>query len=302
MQPIECQIKINSIRYLNVIKSQMFWCGLFINNTLQSIQIIFFLSSHNERRTQWEDPRLQIMGISPRPVEHSGHLPPHNLSQPPYNPGGLGPHPHMGHQPMAHYHPHQMRHINNQSLDMTGSESDNRHLHPLMSHQYSQSYGGPSMHRPMASHPASMSGHFGHGHMGLHPQLQPKRSYDLAMMDHTGASVPVTLQSDPYLSEHARQASHDSGLGYPYQGDQGIMEFDEGFEGGLHTIAPMGSNQGLRQDQNLQGPANHHNLMEHLQSTGELEHQAPMDFGNDMLGEFGGGHTNHLFGSSSAWV
>lgn len=236
-----------------------------------------------------------MMGVS-RPVEHLGVLPPHHLAQPPYNQTGnsLG---HMTpHQPtFQHYsqqQQQQMRHINNQSLDHTQlsgmgiPEGDPRsHLHPLMSHQYSQSYGGP-MHRPMSSVPATMS-HFG----GMHASLQSKRSFDLSMMEHASSKVPVTL-GDPYLSEHARQASHDSGLGYPYQGDQGMMEFEEGFDGSLHSLP----HPGLQQEQ---GPPNHA-LMDALQAPGgEIEHQPQIDFGNDMLGDFPA--NQGMFGSNT-WV
>ena len=250
--------------------------------------------SHNERRTQWEDPRLQMMGIS-RPIEHSGALPPHHLAQqPPYNTGGpLNHHHAASHQQMYSQFQQQMRQIN-QSLDHTHimGADDHRHLHPLISHQYPQQpqpYGAP-MHRPMSSVPAPMN-HFG----ALHQPLQSKRSFDLTMMDHHGTKVPVTLQGDPYLNDHARQASHDSGLGYPYQSDQNLMDFEEGFDGGLHQL---GSNPGLVQDQTLPGQTAH-GLMDPLHGTPELDHHHQMEFGSDMLGDFTA--NQNMFGNNT-WV
>lgn len=144
------------------------------------------------------------------------------------------------------------------------------------------------MHRPMSSVPAAMN------HYGLHQQLQSKRSFDMTMMDHHGTKVPVTLQGDPYLNDHARQASHDSGLGYPYQSDQNLMDFEEGFEGGLHQL---GSNPGLMQDQSLHGQTNH-GLMDPLH-TADMDHHPQMEFGNEMLGDFA---VNQSMFGSNTWV
>ena len=247
-----------------------------------------------------------MMGLPRGDHMAGGMVTPHNIlgAQPPYTPQQqttpTGSLTHMaGHQPtFPHYSQH--RHINNQSLDHTqlggmggiAEGGDPRsHLHPLMSHQYSQSYGGP-VHRPMSSVPAPMGGHY----PGMHVPLSSKRSYDLTMMEHgPGGKPPVTLGGDPYLSEHARQASHDSGLGYPYQGDQGMMEFDDTFDGGLHSLPP---HPGMPQEQG--GPPNH-GLMDPLQGPpgGEVESHPQMDFGQDMLGDFPG--NQGMFGSNT-WV
>jgi hypothetical protein len=137
----------------------------------------------------------------------------------------------------------------------------------------------------------------------LHSQLQSKRSYDFsaAMMDPSGNPLkgpPVTLSGDPYLNEHARQASHDSGLGYPYQSEQNMMDFDEGFDGGLHTIPHMGSNPGLVPEHAPHGGS--HPILDQLQTTPEIDHQHPqMDFCSDMLGDFT--VSQNVF-STNTWV
>ena len=148
-----------------------------------------------------------------------------------------------------------------------------------------------------------MSNHYG---LNVHAQVQSKRSFDLTMMEHHNSKVPVTLQGDPLFSEHGRQASHDSGLGYPvtpYQGEQGVMEFEEGFEGGLHPMGHLpGGNQINQERNNVQGVTNH-GLLDHLTAPSELgaEHQPQqMDFGGEMLGEFGS-HGNQIFGGGE-WV
>ena len=246
-----------------------------------------------------------MMGIS-RPTEHTGTPPgfAQAFPQPSYNQGQLSHHqpPQIGHPHFtSQYHHHPMRHMsNNQSLDashmpgMGGMEGDHRsHVHQLRPHHhYSQSYGGPMHH--MIGHGSVC--HYGHGN---HGQLQGKRSYDLTMMD---PKIPVGLHGDPYLSEHARQASHDSGLGYPvtpYQTDQNMMDFDEGYEAGLHTVGHVGTNQGVTQEPNIQGASNH-SLLDQLPGAGEMDQQQAMDFGSDML-DFSNQGNNHLFGAGQ-WV
>ena len=261
------------------------------------MSLMFVFCSHNERRTQWEDPRLQAIGMAP-PTDHMG------MHRPAY-PGGAEqlthqqPHPHhMSHYPPAHY---QMRHP--VSLDITpmpgmgGLDMLSYQQRPHSAHQHSHSFAG-HMHSHMTG-----GGHY--GAMGMHSQLQAKRSFDISMMEQH--KVPVTLQGDPYLSEHGRQASHDSGLGYPvtpYQGDQGLMEYEEGFDNGLQSVNHMGgggaSNHVNQERGGIQGVAVNHGLLDHLPGAGELggdHHPQQMEFGGEMLGEFG----NHGF-PSGEWV
>lgn len=282
-------------------------------------------NSHNERKTQWEDPRL---GISLPPSDHSN---PFGLHPRPMYPGTGGdqlshlqPHPH--HMPPNHHfespHYSMRHHANNRSVDVTalsgmgsmdvgngggGGMNHYHHQRPQSaSHQQSHSFAG-HMH---GGH-MSGGGYFGMGG-GAHGQLHSKRSFDFTMggMDHH--RIPVTLQGDPYLSEHGRQASHDSGLGYPvtpYQGEQGMLDYEEGFDGGVHNGGggggPMGSSNQLNHEQNIQGVPNNHGLLDHIPppSSGELggdNQQQPMEFGGEMLGEFGN-QPNQIF-PTGEWV
>ncbi len=268
---------------------------------------VCFIYSHNERRTQWEDPRLQAIGMTP-PTDHA-HL---GLHQRPGYPGGdqlthHQPHPpHLQNPPYSAHFP--IRHpSNNHSLDITpipgmGGIDSMTHYHsqrPHSAHQHAYSFGGGHMHSHMGG------SHYG---MGIHGQLQSKRSFDITLMEHHANKVPVTLQGDPYLSEHGRQASHDSGLGYPvtpYQ-DHGMMDYEEGFDGNLQSMGHVGgaSNQINQERNHVQGGAAvNHGLLDHLPGTGELggeQQQQQMEFGGEMLGEFGN-HGNQIFGTGE-WV
>ena len=118
-----------------------------------------------------------------------------------------------------------------------------------------------------------------------HGPISAKRSYDFDQ------KLPVSLQGDPYLStsSHVRDASRDSGLGYPvtpYQ-DQSVMEIDDGFDGGQ-----MGApSQHVAQGHALQ-----------QQQTPMMQNPEEIDLlGNSsMLGDLN--QESHLFSSGAAWV
>lgn len=294
----------------------------------------FPFSSHNERKTQWEDPRL---GITLPPADHNN---PFGLHPRPMYPGGVG----TGGDQLSHLQPHQphhmppnlhydslhnnnysMRHhVNNRSVDVTalsgmGGAMEGGGMNPF--HHRPQS----ANHQQSHSISGHMHGHGGAGYFGMgpsHGQLHSKRSFDFTMAAGGGAGmdhhrIPVTLQGDPYLSEHGRQASHDSGLGYPvtpYQGEQGMLDYDEsGFDGGVPSMngggGPMGSSNQLNQDQSVQGVGNNHvgaggGLLDHLPpgsaDLGGNDQQQPMDFGGEMLGDFGN-QPNQIF-PTGEWV
>lgn len=174
----------------------------------------------------------------------------------------------------GHYPYHNARHLN-QSLDA----SNHHNVIEENAHHYSHSHSG---HPSRLYHP--------------HPHLQLKRSFDLVDPGNSN-KVPVSLQGDPYLSEHARQASHDSGLGYPVTPFQGepMMDLDEGF------------------DSSISSSVHHHSIETNrvmLGSTlsGEVEQHSTMDFdftqppvsGDGMLSDINN-QTTHFYGGG-AWV
>lgn len=184
--------------------------------------------------------------------------------------------------------------------------ADHRQLHSH--HQYSQSFSG-HMHRHMASHPVHMS-HYQHQMAGMHPQAQSKRGYDAPLMEQ---KMPVSLHGDPYLSssDHVRQASHDSGLGYPitpYQSEPGIMDFEE-MDGSLHgnhmgSSGPSTLAHSVGQ-QHPHPPPNR-SLIEQLQGPSELGMEIENNFQpaptGDILPELASQENHYPFPGGAAWV
>lgn len=229
-------------------------------------------------------------GLPPPDHRAMSHVAPSFLGHPPSH----VPSP----QPMLNtnsYYPQMHHHMPQGSLDADAWRRDQR-LHMPAAHYHSQSYGGP-MSRHV--HP----GHMSHYH-GLHPH-QSKRPFDSSLLEQ---KMPVGLHNDPYLSssEHVRQASHDSGLGYPitpYQSEQ-IMDYEEVDNNGSMHGNHMGST-GIQAVGQLhpQAPPNR-SIMEQLQGPSA-------DLGMDIDGSFQPpaidtlpelNQENQYFTTGGAWV
>ena len=228
---------------------------------------LFLFFSHNERRTQWEDPRLQIMGIHRTSDLPISALPSHGS----FGQGGNSV-THTHGNLSGNYSFHNARHLN-QSLDA----SNHHNLIEENAHHYSHSHSGPVN---RLYHPS------------LHPHLQVKRSFDLVEPGNSN-KVPVSLQGDPYLNEHARQASHDSGLGYPvtpFQGEPSIMDLEEGYDNSIPTGVHHHS---IETNRVMLGGA----------LSGEMDHHSTMDFDFSQPPVSGDGMLDqtHFFGGG-AWV
>ena len=210
-----------------------------------------------------------------------GHPPAHVPSpQPMLNNSGAG------------YYQQMHHHMAQGSLDADAWRRDQRLHMPAAHHQYSQSYGGP-MSRHV--HPGHMS-HY--QHHGMHPHHN-KRPFDSSLLEQ---KMPVGLHGDPYLSssDHVRQASHDSGLGYPitpYQSEQ-IMDYEEVDNSSMHGNHIQGVGQ-----LHPQVPPNR-SIMEQLQGpTAEIGMELDGSFqppAIDTLPELN--QENQYFTTGGAWV